>query len=401
MHVDLATLGGAQDRQARIRAHPEPAAARPSGAYSAPMGVRIVHFADLHLDAPFAWAEPRVSALRRRNRRRSLERIVALAADEHADAITCAGDLFEHDLVTPDTVEFLRRTFGDAGRPVLLAPGNHDWFGPESPYARARWPSNVHVFTDEAPFPFDLAPGLRVWGIAHRGPATPRNLLAALRADGTGVHLALAHASESRMLVWQGEGKQAHAPFVAEDLDRAGIDLGLLGHYHAPRDAERYSYPGNPDPLEFGEEGERGALLVTIDDDGTIRRERRSVAVSEVHDVLVDVDGARDRDEVAERLAAALAPLGGSVRATLQGEVATDVQLEWPGLGALGAHLDGLVVRPGRLTWAHDLEAIGAEPTVRGEFVREAATIEDPELRRRVVLTGLRALAGRDDLDVA
>ncbi len=365
------------------------------------MAVRIVHFADLHLDAPFAWAESRVSALRRANRRRTLERIVSLAADEHADAITCAGDLFEHDLVTPDTIEFLRRTFGDAGRPVLLAPGNHDWFGPESPYARARWPSNVHVFTEETGAPVDLRPGVRIWGLAHRAPATPRNLLAALRPEGTAVHLALAHASESRILAWQGEGKQAHAPFVAEDLERAGIALALLGHYHAPRDAERYSYPGNPDPLEFGEEGERGALLVTIRDDGTIRRERHRVAVSEVHDIAVDVGGARDRDEVSERLHAGLADLRGSVRATLHGELAPDVQLDWRELGASGGHLDGLVVRQGRLTWAYDLEAIGAEPTVRGEFVREAASIEDPELRRRVVLTGLRALAGRDDLDVA
>jgi hypothetical protein len=50
----------------------------------------------------------------------------------------------------------------------------------------------------------------------------------------------------------------------------------------------------------------------------------------------------------------------------------------------------------------YDLEAIHAEQTVRGQFARDAAeTIEDPELRRRVVLTGLRALEGRTDLEVA
>jgi hypothetical protein len=39
---------------------------------------------------------------------------------------------------------------------------------------------------------------------------------------------------------------------------------------------------------------------------------------------------------------------------------------------------------------------------VRGEFVRDASeSIEDPELRRRVLLTGLRALEGRTDLEVA
>ncbi len=364
------------------------------------MAFRIVHFADLHLDAPFAWAEPRTSAQRRANRRRALERIVELAADENVDVITCGGDLFEQDLVAPDTVEFMRRTFAGAGRPVLLAPGNHDWYGPESPYARTRWPSNVHVFVEDVPVPMDLADGIRLWGVAHRGPVTPRNLLAGLRADGDAAQLVLAHASEIGALVWQGEGKQAHAPFAADELELSGIDLALLGHYHAPRDAQRYSYPGNPDPLEFGEDGERGALLVTIADDGGIRRERRRVAVSEVHDIDVDVGGARDRDEVASRLAGSLHDLAGCVRVTLRGELGTDVQLDLPELARLGDHLDGLVVRSGRLTYAYDLAALRVEPTVRGQFLRDADGIEDADLRRQVVLTGLRALSGRDDLDV-
>jgi hypothetical protein len=39
---------------------------------------------------------------------------------------------------------------------------------------------------------------------------------------------------------------------------------------------------------------------------------------------------------------------------------------------------------------------------VRGQFVRDALTeIPDEEQRRKVVLTGLRALEGRADLEVA
>ncbi len=365
------------------------------------MGFRIVHFADLHLDAPFAWANPKTSAQRRANRRRALERIVELAQAEHADAITCGGDLFEHELVTPDTVEFLRRTFEGARRPVLLAPGNHDWYGPESPYERTAWPSNVRIFESDDPVAVELADGIRLWGIAHTGPVTPANLVGRLRTDGDDVHLLLAHASETGGLAWQGEGKQAHAPFAASDLDRCGVDLALLGHYHAPRDGERFSYPGNPDPLEFGEDGERGALLVTIGPDRTIERERRRVAVSEVHDVDVDVDGARDRDEVSARLGETIRGMGGCVRATLRGELGADVQLDLRELETAGDGLDGLVVRAGALTYAYDLETIRTEPTVRGQFVRDADAIDDDDLRRRVVLTGLRALAGRDDLDVA
>ena len=60
------------------------------------------------------------------------------------------------------------------------------------------------------------------------------------------------------------------------------------------------------------------------------------------------------------------------------------------------------MVRAGKVAVGHDVEAIVAESTVRGQFVRDALeAIADPEERRRVVLTGLRALEGRSDLEVA
>ena len=54
------------------------------------------------------------------------------------------------------------------------------------------------------------------------------------------------------------------------------------------------------------------------------------------------------------------------------------------------------------MRYGYDLDTILAEPTVRGQFVRDAiAGIEDEDLRRRVIVTGLRALDGRSDLEVA
>jgi hypothetical protein len=60
------------------------------------------------------------------------------------------------------------------------------------------------------------------------------------------------------------------------------------------------------------------------------------------------------------------------------------------------------VLRTDRVSVAYDLAAIAEETTVRGQFARDATSeIADPELRRRVIITGLRALEGRDDLEVA
>jgi len=261
--------------------------------------MKLLHFADLHLDAPFAWAPPETARARRRNRREALTRIIALAEAEGVDAILCAGDLFEHERIGPDTVEFLRSAFERTDRRVFLAPGNHDWLSPRSPYALAEWSPNVHVFTEAELRPVDLADGLTLWGAAHRAPANTDDLFAGFRVDRGGVNVALAHASERATLAWQESGKAPHAPFDAADLPSTGLAHAFLGHYHLPRDAERHTYPGNPDPLDFGETGERGAVIATVAADGTVTRERRDVSVSEVHDLEVDVDGATHSDEVA------------------------------------------------------------------------------------------------------
>jgi len=364
--------------------------------------VKLLLFADLHLDAPFAWASPEAARVRRRNRRETLTRILSIAEEESVDAVLSAGDLFEHDRVSPDTVEFLRTSFARSSRPIYLAPGNHDWLSPRSPYELVDWSPNVHLFTDDHLAPVPLADGLTLWGAAHRAPANTDGFFAGFRPDRGGVHLALAHASERSLLGWQEAGKQPHAPFETAEIAEAGIAHAFLGHYHLPRDADRHTYPGNPDPLEFGEDGERGAVLATIADDGSVTRERRSVAVSRVHDITVSLEEAAHEDDVREAVAAALAGLGGFARVTLEGEVGPSVRVDVRELQRLGARLDGLVVRTGQLSVAYDLEAILAEQTVRGEFARDAyASIDDPDQRRRVLLTGLRALEARSDLEVA
>lgn len=363
--------------------------------------MKLLHFADLHLDAPFAWATREAARARRRNRRETLTRIIALAESEGVDAVLSAGDLFEQDRIGPDTVEFLRSTFQRTDRRIFLAPGNHDWLSERSPYALVEWSPNVHLFTDATLRPVELADGLTLWGAAHRAPANTDAFFAGFRVDRDGVHLALAHASERAALAWQESGKQPHAPFDAAELDATGIAHAFLGHYHVPRDAEHYTYPGNPDPLEFGENGDRGAVLATVEADGRVVRERRRVAVSEVHDLEVNVDGAAHSDDVVTAVRERLAPLAGCVRLTLTGDLAPSVELDLTELQRLGQHLEGLVVRP-RVVVGYDLESIAAEATVRGQFVRSAASeIPEPELRRRVILTGLRALEGRSDLDVA
>ena len=116
----------------------------------------------------------------------------------------------------------------------------------------------------------------------------------------------LFHGSEQGDHRGQGDGKEPHAPFRAEQIPAAGLHHALVGHFHTPRDATWHTYPGNPEPLTFGETGERGAVLVTVAPDGSVTRERHRVAVTEVSDVEVDLTGAAHAGEVRDRVAKAL-----------------------------------------------------------------------------------------------
>ena len=367
--------------------------------------MKLVLFSDLHLDAQFGGlrADERVARGRRQALRDTLERIVQLAQAVGADALLCGGDLYEHERCSPDTAAFLQATFQQAQPlPVYIAPGNHDWLSPVSIYQRTAWSSNVHIFRDTALQAVTLADGLTLWGAAHAAPANTGNFLERFQVDRAGVHLALFHGAEQG---WQAPGEEErapHAPFWAAQIGESGLQHAFLGHYHQLRDAERYTYPGNPAPLNFGETGERGAVIVTIQADGSIQRERRRVTTVEVDHLALDITGCSSQQVVRNQLAQMVDGKRGCVRITLCGELAPEVDLRLEDLRSAAPWLDALVVRSGDLHVGYDLATIGSEPTVRGQFVRDVradAKLTD-EQRRRVLLTGFRALDGRRDLEV-
>ncbi len=391
---DLSPGGGAQGRCIAIMIHPPDIIEI----------MRLLLFSDLHLDAPFRWAPAGAARDRRRKLRETLRRVADLAADLDVGALCCGGDLYEHDRFSSDTGELLRATFEDLyPLAVVISPGNHDWYGPSSLYRQVAWSPNVKVFSEDRLAPVSLAEGLTLWGAAHRAPATTRNFLEGFHPDREGVHLALFHGSELGGFAIEERGKISHAPFRAEEIPETGLHHALVGHFHAPFDGEWHTYPGNPDPLEFGEHGDRGAVLVTVSADGSVSRERHRVSSSLVSDVTVRVDGARYMDQVMDRVREALCSCEGFVRVTLTGEMDPGVDLRTEDMTreSVAEHLDGVVVRIGDIRLAYDVDALAREGTVRGLFVRKALAADlEEDRRRRVLVMGLRALDGREDLEV-
>ena len=372
----------------------------------APSGTtRIVALSDLHLDTPFAWAPIEVGSLRRQDLRQSLSATLTLATSVGADAVVLAGDIYEHERITPDTAAFLRRVFDEVDPlPILVAPGNHDWFGRSSVWSTTDWSPNVKVFDSRGLVPFSLRDGFTIWGAAHHGPANTPGFLDEFSVDRDGVHLGLFHGSERAGLQLEGSDKEPHAPFEAAAVAASGLHHAIVGHFHRRREATDHTYPGNPSVLAFGEPGDGGAVVVDMYSTGSVTRRWVSVSKRSVGDVEIDVTGCLDRDELLSRVEVGLLDSSGLVRLTLTGELSPDIELVDAEVEQLGTgRLDHLVVRRSKLSVAYDLEALREEATVRGQFIRNVVNDVslDEATRQRIITTGLRALDGRRDLDVA
>lgn len=365
--------------------------------------MKILLISDVHLDSPFAWALPEIARRRRQALRDALANSIGLAIDQRVDLICCGGDLFEHDRVSPDTAQFLRALFERAEPiPIFIAPGNHDWLDSESVYRRIRWSSNVHVFEQRRLVPITIADGLTLWGAAHHAPAGTPDFLEGFKVDRGGIHVALFHGSEQGCFHSEEQGKQPYAPFRASEIQRSGLHFAFLGHHHAPRDEKYFTYPGNPEPLTFGEAGQRGVVTAAISPDGLVTTERHCVAVSDVFDVSITVNGCTSKQEIRSRVADALENRGGYARVTLTGEMAPEIDIQEVDFEDVAPSLDSPpIIGFESLTIAYNLNQIGQEPTIRGQFVRDVQASDlSPEERQRVIITGLRALDGRDDLEV-
>jgi DNA repair exonuclease SbcCD nuclease subunit len=371
--------------------------------------VRILHFADLHLDRSFAGLSvaPSEAAKRREELRAVLRRIVDLALELDVDALTVGGDLYEHDRAGPDTANFLADQFARlAPKRVLIAPGNHDPYIPDSLYWQREWPVNVHIFESMTWEPVELGETATVWGVGHRGPAIRDNLLSALRTERGRTNIALVHASDTSAVP---EGKPAHCPFTREDIERSGVDFALLGHYHElrlrPQESPRYAYPGSPEPLDFAEAGDHHVLLLTAGA-GEIACEPRKINEVVYQTATIDISGMSTSDairraicDLAEDEVAARAIM----RITLTGQPEPDLDLD---LSALlqstherFRYLDPIIDKTDP---PFDLEQIQEESTTRGAFVRmlqqriDSASPADLPTLQNALHHGLRAFAGQE-----
>jgi DNA repair exonuclease SbcCD nuclease subunit len=356
----------------------------------------------VHLETTFP--DARGGAARRAGLADALSRIVDLALERGVDVLTVGGDLYESERAGPQTFRFLAGEFARFGKPVFVAPGNHDPHGPNSLLARDDVPANVRVFDEAAWRAYPLAEGVTLWGFGHT-PAEPGRPFAGARFDRGGVQIALVHGSDEQRCP---PNKRATAPFAVGEIVAAGATLALAGHYHGGYVAKAgrkaaLVYPGSPEPIKFGEGQAHGAALVSVEG-GAASVELIPIARTRALDRTCDLTGAEHERAVHARVERALDGLGRSdyVRLRLEGTLSDGSRLDRALIEQRFAEaLGSLDVADA--TRVYDYERLAREPTVRGHVVRDLlAAAREGKPDAALAEEALRyALAAFDGADIA
>ncbi|MBQ3488745.1 MAG: metallophosphoesterase [Clostridia bacterium] len=349
--------------------------------------MKILHSADWHLGASMTNLDPQARELIRGILLQLPGLMAELCRREKCDLVLLAGDLLE-GRSDRDTVEVLKRGLEECGVPVFIAPGNHDPLGPGSPWEEA-WPENVHIFGPELESVAVPELDCRIWGAGFTAMDCPP-LLEGFRAECEEKwKLCLLHADPTR-------ADSPYCAVTAAQAEASDLDLLALGHIHKGGTFRAgktlCAWPGCPQGKGWDEAGEKGAVIVTLEEEPKLR------AVTFTGPRFYDLDLELENDPM-EALKRTL-PAGETLdfyRITLKGTGTPD-------LGALYAAFPGvphLTLRD-RTVPPIDLWTGAGEDTLEGTFfglLRAAAMEAEGREREQILLAAKisrRLLEGRE-----
>lgn len=339
--------------------------------------MKILHSADWHLGSPL---QGRTDAQAQPVRRALLSipgQIAALCKSEQCDLMLLSGDLFD-GACSYDVVLSVQTALAEAGVPVLIAPGNHDFIGMDSPYNAESWPENVHIFRQNRITSVPL-PRLdcRVYGAAFTSP------------DCGSILEGFAAAGEERYQigVFHGDPTQIHSPYcpiTQPQVSASGLSYLALGHIHKggsfSAGGTLCGWPGCPVGRGFDELGEKGVYIVTLEESVSLRFV--ALDAPRFFDLELPVEGTPEKT-----VAAALPAVGSSdfYRITLTGES------EKPDLSFLQARFSrfpNLELRDRTVPPTDPWVSVGEDSFEGAYFSRLQTMLEDCDehTRRRILL---------------
>lgn len=374
--------------------------------------VKVLHCADLHLDAPFVCGDSRKSELRRSELLATFSSMMNYVKLNNIDIVLISGDLFESENVTRDTAAMLQREFADnPDCRFVISPGNHDPYTEDGVYGRVDFPSNVYIFksTNVTHFSFDDL-GVDVYGYAFVSPELSYNPFKGIKPKvNSRINIMCAHGEITT-------SKSDNCPITISDIRESGFDYVALGHIHAGSECEKvddtyYAYAGCLEGRDFGECGHKGALLCEFEKkDYVLDAKFKKLRFCKRHYEIerINVSGAQNLSDVLpkvkERIEEKEYNRDALVRVVLEGDVSPELVISEANFTLVAENLFYLeLVNKTRPLF--DVERLEKDPTIRGVFYEELKPLleSDDEKEREVAYAalkyGLSALGGSNVID--
>ena len=211
--------------------------------------LRIAHCSDIHLDGDGYHQSQGGDA--RAAYRDAFAHALAIMRTHSPDMMLIAGDLFDANTASPETIEWSMSILEQQPFPIVMIPGNHDCMGGDAIYQRYDFNRirNVENLTAElGEISYVEALGVAVWGKGMIDHSPDYNPLAGCpeRPDGYNWFLGMGHGIH----VPHGADTGRSSPIHMSDIEASACDYLALGHHHAAlelvTDKATAAYSGSP-----------------------------------------------------------------------------------------------------------------------------------------------------------
>ena len=237
------------------------------------MSIKFLHTADWQIGRQFANVPGDPGAALRAQRFETIKRIASLAQEKEVDFVLVAGDVFEDNAVSDETLRRTINAMQTYSGPWLLLPGNHDAGLTQSVWSRLRQLAIVpeNILLADKPESIELCDSrvaVLPAPLQHRHEA--RDLTEwfdGFSTDEGVFRIGMAHGSVINRLPNSAEQNN---PISDTRAETARLDYLALGDWHGTSDiAPRTWYSGTPEQDRFRNNEPGNILLVALNTAGS------------------------------------------------------------------------------------------------------------------------------------
>lgn len=354
--------------------------------------VKIIHCSDLHLQSPLGGNYPPDKA-KRRNAELAMAfaRMVRFALEEQASAVLIAGDLFDSAYVSAHTVNFLVEQIRSAKDVTFFyLQGNHD--------------EKIDIFHG-----INLPENLKTFGPKWESCRCGQVVITAMEPEGDlwlkmYDTLQLSPRDVNVVMLHGQIGSQPGKDQIALPLLRGkAIRYLALGHLHtyqkAPLDAAgEYCYPGCLEGRGFDECGEKGFVLLEVEND-CVKSRFVPFAERTLHEIYLDISHVETVTQILSEMKQAAAGIAQKdlVKFVLTGTYTLQTQKDVQFLEKMLESDFWLVKVKDETTLKIDPKVYECDISLKGEFIRTVMNSGRAEAEKaQIISCGLRALNGQE-----